>query len=100
MRKEKPMSRYAVHVQYLLPVWNCVIVNASTEEAAKQIAAEGDVWDSAEEDYDSAHPTTVEGIRELEEEDFPDSRPDEGDFSYGGSAGGAHYLLQTDPSQP
>jgi len=51
------MPKYAIEVQYLLPVWACVIVEAEDANKAKQAVIfdeSGHTWDNAAEDYDSA----------------------------------------------
>ena len=67
------MPKYAVEVQYLLPVWACVIVEAEDAEKAKQAVIfdeSGRTWDNAAEDYDSALHTTIEGCREISDEEI------------------------------
>jgi hypothetical protein len=67
------MPKYAVEVQYLLPVWACVIVEAEDANKAKEVVIfdeSGHTWDNAAEDYDSALSTTIEGCREISDEEI------------------------------
>ena len=62
------MPKYAVEVQYLLPVWACVIVEAEDADKAERAVmfdGSGHTWDNAAEDYDSALHTTIEECREI-----------------------------------
>jgi hypothetical protein len=67
------MPKYAVEVQYLLPVWACVIVEADDAEEAKRAVVfddSGHTWDNAAEDHESSLRTTVEGLREISDEEI------------------------------
>jgi hypothetical protein len=67
------MPKYAVEVQYLLPVWACVVVEAEDRDKAKQAVIfdeSAHTWDNAAEDYDSALHTMIEGCREISDEEI------------------------------
>ena len=67
------MPKYAIEVQYLLPVWACVIVEAEDDDSAKQAVIfddSGHTWDNAAEDCDSALRATIEGWREISDEEI------------------------------
>jgi hypothetical protein len=67
------MPKYAVEVQYLLPVWACVIVEAENADKAKQAIIcdeSGHIWDDAAEDYHSTLRTTIEGCRQISDEEI------------------------------
>jgi hypothetical protein len=53
--------KYAIQRQYLLPVYQHMVVEADSVEQACQIATGGTRdWDSSEQDYDSCRETTIE----------------------------------------
>jgi hypothetical protein len=65
------MPKFAVEVQYLLPVWNCVIVEAENADAAQTAVLfdeSGHTWDRQVEDYDNSRASTIEGWREITDE--------------------------------
>jgi hypothetical protein len=65
------MPKFAVEVQYLLPVWNCVIVEAENADAAQKAVMfdeSGHTWDQQVEDYESSRASTIEGWREIADE--------------------------------
>ena len=65
------MPKFAVEVQYLLPVWNCVIVEAENADAAQNTVMfdeSGHTWDRQVEDYESSRASTIEGWREIPDE--------------------------------
>ena len=65
------MPKFAVEVQYLLPVWNCVIVEAANADAAQKAAMfdeSGHTWDQQVEDYENSRASTIEGWREIPDE--------------------------------
>lgn len=53
------MAPWTVTIEYLLPVWQHVVVRAQNIEAACAIAIQTDEWGDATEDYESARPTFV-----------------------------------------
>ena len=62
------MPKFAVEVQYLLPVWNCVIVEAENADAAQKAVMfdeSSHTWDQQVEDYESSRASTIEGWREI-----------------------------------
>jgi hypothetical protein len=71
IRKETPMPKFAVEVQYLLPMWTCVTVEAENFDAAQKAVMfdeSGHTWDHQVEDYDSSRASTIEGWREITDE--------------------------------
>ena len=65
------MPKYVVEVQYLLPVWTCVIVEAENADAAQKAVifdVSGHTWDHHVEDYESSRALTMEGWREIPDE--------------------------------
>jgi hypothetical protein len=67
------MPKFVVEVQYLLPVWACVIVEANDAAEAKRAVIfddSGHTWDKAAEDHESALRTTIEGCREISDEEI------------------------------
>src|SRR5262245_11627400 len=67
------MPKYAVEVQYLLPVWACVIVEAGDAEEAKLAVIfddSGRSWDNAAEDHESSLGAAIEGCREISDEEI------------------------------
>ena len=67
------MPKFAVEVQYLLPVWACVIVEADDAKEAKRAVMfddSGHTWNKVADDYESSLPTTVEGCREISDEEI------------------------------
>lgn len=59
-------TKFTVEIQYLLPVFQHITVEADSVEAACALAVQHDNWDHAREDYDSARETTVTRIAEGE----------------------------------
>ena len=65
------MPKYTVEVQYLLPVWTCVIVEAENADAAQKAVMfdeSGHTWDLQVEDYENSRASTIEGWREITDE--------------------------------
>jgi hypothetical protein len=65
------MPKFAVEVQYLLPVWNCVIVEAENADASQKAVMfdeDSHTWDQQVEDYESSRASTIEGWREIPDE--------------------------------
>ena len=63
------MPRYIVERQYLLPVYQHIIVEADNVGAACKKAVEHDDWESSEKDYDGSLPTTITRIVEAKDGD-------------------------------
>ena len=61
--------KYAIQRQYLLPVYQHLVIEADSVEHACERAIESDDWDSSEQDYDSCRNTTIEAIRPIPEGD-------------------------------
>jgi hypothetical protein len=65
------MPRYVIERQYLVPVYEHILVEASSFEAACRKAVDDieEPWgDNAKTDYESARPTTIERAVELPEQ--------------------------------
>jgi hypothetical protein len=79
IRKETPMPKFAVEVQYLLPVWTCVIVEAENADAGQKAVMfdeSSHTWDQQVEDYENSRASTIEGWREIPDDyDAEISRP-------------------------
>ena len=72
--------KYAIQRQYLLPVYQHLVIEADTVEQACQIATGGTYdWDTSEQDYDSCRETMVEAIRPISKDD-EDAEADPGWF--------------------
>jgi hypothetical protein len=64
------MPKFAVEVQYLVPVWTCIIVEADNADKAREAALENDDWEDAEPDYESSEETEVLHIAEITNEEL------------------------------
>ncbi len=53
------MPKFVVERQYLLPIYQRLIIDAPDIETACQEAVEHDEWESAEEDGDGSGATTI-----------------------------------------
>jgi hypothetical protein len=59
------MPRYIIERQYLLPVFQHLIIEAPDLSTACEAAIDDDLWESSvgrdppKQDYDSAHPTKI-----------------------------------------
>jgi hypothetical protein len=73
------MPKYVIERQYLLPVYQHLVIEAATLEEACSKAAEHDDWETAKEDGDGARPTTITNAVELPS-DTPE--PAIGDLPY------------------
>ena len=71
--------KYAIQRQYLLPVYQHIVIEADSVEEACQRAIEHDDWDTSDQDYDSCRGTTIEAIRQISEGD-EDAEGDPGRF--------------------
>src|SRR5271166_2496913 len=64
---ENPMPKYVIERQYLLPIYQRLIIDAPDITTACQEAVEDDDWESAEEDGDGSGATTINAAREIPE---------------------------------
>jgi hypothetical protein len=96
------MPKYVIERQYLLPVYQRLVVEADTPEAACGEAVERQDWDDAVDDYESARASTITAIKRIPEGIDPaalDFDPDDpatqntrslAGFLYGGDASTIH----------
>ena len=61
------MPKFVIERQYLLPIYQRLIINAPDITTACQEAVEDDDWESAEEDGDGSGATTINAAREIPE---------------------------------
>ena len=61
------MPKYVIERQYLLPIYQRLIIDAPDITTACQEAVENDDWESAEEDGDGSGATTINAAREIPE---------------------------------
>ena len=61
------MPKYVIKRQYLLPIYQRLIIDAPDITTACQEAVEDDDWESAEEDGDGSGATTINAAREIPE---------------------------------
>jgi hypothetical protein len=61
------MPKYVIERQYLLPIYQRLIIDAPDIATACQEAVENDDWESAEEDGDGSGATTINAAREIPE---------------------------------
>ena len=61
------MPEFVIERQYLLPVFQRLIVEAPDTTIACQEAVENDDWESAEEDGDGSGATTINAARAIPE---------------------------------
>jgi hypothetical protein len=61
------MPKFVIGRQYLLPIYQRLIIDASDIATACQEAVEDDDWESAEEDGDGSGATTINAAREIPE---------------------------------
>jgi hypothetical protein len=59
--------KYAICRQYLLPVYQHLVIEADSVEDACQKAVEHDDWEDSEQDFDSSRRTTIEAVRPISE---------------------------------
>jgi hypothetical protein len=95
------MPKYVIERQFLIPVYQHLVVEADTPEEACGEAIERD-WDDAVDDYESARETTITAIKRIPDGIDPaelDFDPDDpatqntkslGGFLYGGDASTIH----------
>ena len=96
------MPKYVIERQYLLPIYQRLVVEADTVEEACQQAVDHDNWDDAVEDNDGARATTISAIKCIPENIDPtelDFDPEDprsqnthslGHFLYEGNASTIH----------
>jgi hypothetical protein len=61
------MPKFVIERQYLLPIYQRLIIDAPDITTACQKAVEDDDWESAEEDGDGSGATTIKAAREIPE---------------------------------
>jgi hypothetical protein len=61
------MPKFVIERQYLLPIYQRLIIDAPDITTACQEAVENDDWESAEEDGDGSGATTINAAREIPE---------------------------------
>jgi hypothetical protein len=61
------MPKFVIERQYLLPIYQRLIIDAPDIATACQEAVEHDDWESAEEDADGSGATTISAAREIPE---------------------------------
>jgi hypothetical protein len=61
------MPKFVVERQYLLPIYQRLIIDAPDITTACHKALEHDDWESAEEDGDGSRATTINAGREIPE---------------------------------
>ena len=60
------MPKFVIERQYLIPMYQHVVVEAETLEAACELAVSDDIsWDSQEMDCDNAQPTTLTAAKAI-----------------------------------
>jgi hypothetical protein len=59
------MPKFVIERQYLLPIYQRLIIDAPDIATACQEAVENDDWESAEEDGDGSGATTITAAREI-----------------------------------
>jgi hypothetical protein len=70
------MPTFVIERQYLLPVYQHIVVEAPDLESACQQAIEADDWEGQLEDCDTSGPTTINLVKQL-----PDSYDEHRDIS-------------------
>jgi hypothetical protein len=60
------MPKFVIERQYLVPMYQHIVVEAETLEAACELAVSDDIsWDSQEMDCDNARPTTLTAAKAI-----------------------------------
>ena len=59
------MPKYVVERQYLLPVYQRLIIEADTVEEACEKAIDHDDWEDAVEDGDGARATSINAVKRI-----------------------------------
>jgi hypothetical protein len=78
-------ARYVVERQYLLPVYQRLLIEADTVEEACEEAVDHDDWQSAQEDGDGSRGATISAIK-LVPDDCDLDQFSLGEFLYEGDA--------------
>jgi hypothetical protein len=65
--RETPMPKFVIERQYLLPIYQRLIIDVPDIATACQKAVENDDWESAEEDGDGSGATTINAAQEIRE---------------------------------
>lgn len=60
--------KYAIERQYLLPVYQHLVIEAQTADEACRKALDHDEWEGAMEDIDTARETVITALRPIPEE--------------------------------
>jgi len=77
------MPTYVIQREYLLPVYQYLVIEADTfEEACAEVVGPEHDWDNAEEDYDGSLPTIITNAKMVPDEATTD-----------------HYLIEGGPLQ-
>src|SRR5271155_3171400 len=84
--------KYAIERQYLLPVYQHLVIAADSVADACRRAVEHDDWETGKEDYDNARATTITAIRPVPD-DVADGDIDPSDVLYGNGAGPSLPIL-------
>ena len=64
------MPQFVIERQYLVPIYQHIVVEAETFEAACDLAASDDIpWDSQEMDCDNARATTLTAAKKIPDVD-------------------------------
>ena len=86
--------RYVIERQYLLPIYQHLVIEADSVEDACRKAAGHDDWENAKEDGDSARATTIAAVKSvpagLAEKDLEEIGL--GEFLYGGDTTGIYAI--------
>src|ERR1700739_2298736 len=65
--RRNPMPKFVIERQYLLPIYQRLIIDAPDIATACQEAVENDDGENAEEDGDGSRVTTISAAREIPE---------------------------------
>src|SRR6266704_213542 len=63
--RRTPMPKFVIERQYLLPIYQRLLIEAPDVTTACHKAVEDDDWESAEEDGDGSGATTINAAREI-----------------------------------
>jgi hypothetical protein len=83
--------KYVIERQYLLPVYQHLVIEADSVEDACCQAVEHDDWETAKEDCDNARATTITAIRPVPH-DVADGDVDPSNILYGDGGHGTDSL--------
>jgi hypothetical protein len=59
------MPKYVIERQYLLPVYQRLVIEADTVAEACEKAIDHDVWEDAVEDSDGARATSINAVKRI-----------------------------------